>query len=376
MRKVLTIALVLALSATITSTASAATKKSNSFSVTQKIVYVGLTPQSEPDFWTSKSEESATAASDGDMLAFAKVTVSNAATFWKRASSNKLKFGTATFFIGKAGTAIKRCNSSADIKAAMKIAGMKSIPVGTHLVVANTETNCGWAGLGAQRGNTVSLASLSTTTLVHELGHNFGFLHSSALYCKNSDFKNFNSKNCSVDEYGDFRDLMGNDEWCPNATLSATQRATVFGTPLAKELKLGAINTVDQSSANTDNLVYELNYKGVWYFFEYYNPGRDRCMTVSSISYTPEIQVRMIGPDWTTAKLSAAGPAVISREEEDLPAPVIIPTDDGVTHLGPAGGWTLRGFKAGETFQLPGTTLQLKVLTTDSGSATFSVSNG
>ncbi len=351
--------------------ASAASKSSNQWSVTQKIYYVALTPSSEPNFWTSQSEETLTA--EGDMLVFAKTAVSNATAFWKRASNDGLKFGSPKFFVGKPGTSVRRCNNRADIQSAMKIAGLKTIPVGVHLVVANISDTCGYAGIGAQGGNTVILKSLGTSTLTHELGHNFGYLHSASMFCEKSDYSKFNAKNCSIDEYGDFRDLMGNDEWCPNATLSASQRATVFGVPLAKDIKVGQTYTVDESRSKSTNLVYQMKYKGTWYFFEYSNPGRDRCMTVSNISYSPEIQVRMIGPDWLLDKSGSAGPVIISRRESDLPAPVIPTEVNGMVMLPPYGGWTLRGFKAGEKFQLPGTNLSLVVLTTESATATFTI---
>lgn len=365
--------IILVLSSLIAVPVNAATKSGNNLSVKQKIVYVALTPAAEPDFWTADPVDSVTTNSDGAQLNFVKMAVSNAMEFWTRASNGKMKFNPPTFFVGKAGTAIKHCASSADVKSAMKIAKMKSIPVGTHLVVANINDNCGYAGLGAFSGNTVNLAVLSSGTLTHELGHNFGYRHSSSLYCKNSDYAKFDSKNCSVDEYGDFRDLMGNDDWCPKATLSATQRAITFGTPAAKDIKLGSIITVDESRSKSENIVYQLKYKGVWYFFEYSNPQRELCTYLGGMSYTPEIQVRVLGPNWTFAKGDSVGPMIIGRYEKELAAPVIPQEKDGMIMLPPSGGWILRGFKAGEKFQLPGAPFTLGVFTTDTGTATFSV---
>ena len=41
--------------------AATAAKLQNNWSTTQKIVYVGLTPQDQPDFWTAYEGETTTA---------------------------------------------------------------------------------------------------------------------------------------------------------------------------------------------------------------------------------------------------------------------------------------------------------------------------
>ena len=351
--------------------ATAAPKAQNEWATTHKIVYVGLTPKDQPNFWTENQVDTTTATSDGEMLSFAKETVKNAITFWKQNSRGKMKFTTSKFFIGKPGTALERCNPSADIKAGMKIAGLKTVPIGTHVVVVNIYDSCGYAGLGSQEGNAINLRSFGTTTLIHELGHNFGYRHSSTMYCKGSDYTKFNATNCSVEEYGDFRDLMGNDEWCPGTTLSATQRATIFRTPLAKTLKIGVDISVDESKLATDNILYQFSYKGTWYFFEYYIPGQDRCMTFTHLLDKPQLQLRMIGPTWTTAQGNAVGPILIARSGSDLPAGEPVLDEDGEPILPPLYGTTLTGFQAGEVFKLPGAPYTLTVKSTGETSAVF-----
>ena len=348
--------------------AAMAAKAQNSWSTTQRIVYVGLTPSDQPDFWTASGGETTTATVEGEMLSYAKSTVVDAIAFWKQASRGKMKFGSSKFFIGKPGTAVKHCNSSADRKTGMKIAGLKTIPIGTHLVTVNINDSCGYAGLGEQGGNSLSLRSFSTTTLIHELGHNFNFYHSSTIYCDKSDFTKFNKTNCSVEEYGDFRDLMGNDDWCTDTTLSATNRATVFATPKAKDVKIGVDTTVDESRLITDNIVYQFNYKGNWYFFEYYIPGEERCIAFKSFLDKPQIQVRMVGPAWAKAKGNAVGPMLIQRRDSDLPTSVVKQDPDTFPVR-----WILTGFLEGEEFQLPGAPYVLTVKSTGTTSAVFSV---
>jgi hypothetical protein len=367
MKRILVATISLALTASFLPVATAA-KAQNNWSTTQKIIYVGLTPKDQPDFWTAVEEETAEETSGATMLSYAKSTVDEAIAFWKQTTRGKMKFGVSRFVIGKAGTAIKHCNSSADTKSAMKIAGLKSIPIGTHLVTVNVNDSCGYAGLGEQGGNSLLLKSFGTTTLIHELGHNFYFYHSSSLTCENSDFTKFNATNCSVEEYGDFRDLMGNDDWCPSATLSATQRATTFSTPKALNLTIGADTTVDESRLSTDRIVYQFNYKTIWYFFEYYIPQDDRCTSISSFAYKPQLQVRMAGPAWAKAKGSAIGPMLIQRRDSDLPTSVVNLDPDSLDS-----DWLLTGFLEGEQFQLPGAPYLLTVKSTGTTTAVFTL---
>jgi hypothetical protein len=364
-KRILVVITTVALTVSFMPSAPAATQQNN-WTKTQKIVYVGLTPKDQPNFWTENLSESATAESEGEMLTYAKTTVADAIKYWKQASRGKMKFGASKFLFGKPGSAVKHCNFNADTKSAMKIAGLKSIPTGTHLVSVNINDSCGYAGLGEQGGNSINLKSFGPTTLIHELGHNFNFRHSSNIYCDNSDYTKFDATNCSVNEYGDFRDLMGNDDWCPSATLSATQRATTFSTPKAKNFTIGADTTVDESRLTSDNIVYQFSYKGNWYFFEYYIPGDDRCISINSFLDKPQIQVRMIGPAWTKSKGKIVGPMLIHRHDDDFPTSVVdlnldpeaIPSD-----------WVLTGFLEGEKFQLPGAPYVLTVKSTGATSA-------
>jgi hypothetical protein len=363
MKIILVVITTVALTASFMPSAPAATQQNN-LSTTQKIVYVALTPKDQPDFWTAYEGETTTPVTEGKMLSYAKSTVADAITFWKQASRDKMKFAPTKFIIGKAGTAVKHCNSNADRKTAMQIAGLKSIPTGTHLVSVNVNDSCGYAGLGEQGGSSLTLKSFGTTTLIHELGHNFNFYHSSSIFCRNSDYSKFNATNCSVDEYGDFRDVMGSDDWCTDATLSATQRAITFSTPKAKNVTIGVDITVDESRLSTDKIVYQFKYKDNWYFFEYYVPGEERCIAFPTFLNKPQIQVRMIGPAWTKAKSRAIGPILINRRDSHLPT-TVVNTDPNIL----PSDWILTGFLEGETFQIPGAPYVLTVKSTGAASA-------
>ena len=369
MKRILVVITAVALTVSFMPIATAATPKIN-WSTTHKIVYVGLTPADQSDFWTAYDGETTTGITEGEMTSNARGTVAEAIKYWKQASRGKMKFGATKFFFGKPGTAVKHCNFNADTKTAMKIAGLKSIPTGTHLIAVNIYDSCGYAGLGEQGGGSINLKSFGSTTLIHELGHNFNFHHSSNIYCDNSDYTKFNATNCSVNEYGDFRDLMGSDDWCPGATLSATQRATTFFTPKAKNLTIGADTTVDESRLTSDNIVYQFLYKGNFYFFEYYIPGEERCISINTFLDKPQIQVRMIGPAWTKPKGKIVGPMLIHRHDDDFPTSVV---DLNLDPEADPSKWILTGFLEGETFKLPGAPYALTVKSTGTTSAVFTL---
>ena len=369
MKRILVVITAVALTVSFMPIAPAATPKIN-WSTTHKIIYVGLTPADQSDFWTAYDGETTTGITEGEMTSNARGTVAEAIKYWKQASRGKMKFGTPKFFFGKPGTALKHCNFNADTKTAMKIAGLKSIPTGTHLIAVNIYDSCGYAGLGEQGGGSINLKSFGSTTLIHELGHNFNFYHSSNIYCDNSDYTKFNATNCSVNEYGDFRDLMGSDDWCPGATLSATQRATTFFTPKAKNLTIGADTTVDESRLTSDNIVYQFLYKGNFYFFEYYIPGEERCISINTFLDKPQIQVRMIGPAWTRPKGKIVGPMLIHRHDDDFPTSVV---DLNLDPEAEPSDWILTGFLEGEKFQLPGAPYVLTVKSTGMTSAVITL---
>jgi hypothetical protein len=76
------------------------------------------------------------------------------------------------------------------------------------LYVVDSLPSCGWAGLGYigwERAYTNGTASLGVVG--HELGHNFGLYHAGSLDCGAATIA---TSGCSVTEYGDPFDIMGN----------------------------------------------------------------------------------------------------------------------------------------------------------------------
>ena len=83
-----------------------------------------------------------------------------------------------------------------------------------HVIyVFNSQNTCGWAGLGYLPGSQVYIDNYFQLSVVaHELGHNLGVHHASALRCivngQAVAFANANGA-CSSSEYGDPYDIMG-----------------------------------------------------------------------------------------------------------------------------------------------------------------------
>ncbi|WP_413289878.1 Ig-like domain-containing protein [Bdellovibrio sp. HCB337] len=80
-----------------------------------------------------------------------------------------------------------------------------------HILVFPANTACGYSGM-AQTGSLVSTAwihnSMTLRTIAHELSHNLGVLHSSALKCTGAPLLSLVT-DCSHQEYGNTLDIMG-----------------------------------------------------------------------------------------------------------------------------------------------------------------------
>ena len=92
-------------------------------------------------------------------------------------------------------------------KAAATAAGVDLSPYSTFVYAFPTNSGCGYSGMAQIGGPNVWInGNLELNVVGHELGHVLGLYHSHALECGATT----NGTNCSVWEYGDVLDIMGN----------------------------------------------------------------------------------------------------------------------------------------------------------------------
>jgi hypothetical protein len=109
-----------------------------------------------------------------------------------------------------AGTCSYTSIASAANAAALALSPTYSASNYNFVVYLFTGQSCGWAGLAyvgyPHQAFINGTASFSTGTVAHEMGHNFGLLHAGSLSCGSASI----GGSCSVTEYGDPWDTMGN----------------------------------------------------------------------------------------------------------------------------------------------------------------------
>jgi hypothetical protein len=128
---------------------------------------------------------------------------------------------------------------------------------------------CGWAGLAYVPGSRSYSNGYNTTSVYgHELGHNFGLLHAGSLDCT----VNVIGGSCSVTEYGDPFDIMGNSStkhinaqqkdylgWLPIGSV-LTQSAG-SGTYALTPIELGGGTTYAVTVPTRTNRAYWMEYR-------------------------------------------------------------------------------------------------------------------
>lgn len=118
-----------------------------------------------------------------------------------------------------------------------------------HVIYALPPTAaCSWAGLGDLPGRRTWVnGALTTRVVAHELGHNLGSHHASALRCVDDTAPTTLSTTCASDEYGDPFDVMGG--WL--SLMSSWHRAQVGQLPGGQRTELRSSQTVTLQSASS-----------------------------------------------------------------------------------------------------------------------------
>lgn len=103
------------------------------------------------------------------------------------------------------------CSDQYIVPAAKDAAAKAGIDLSIYKHIAYVfprNTSCMWSGVANLNGGTILInGALNLKTVGHELGHNLGLYHSHSLECGSAVLA---TTGCSVNDYGDALDIMGN----------------------------------------------------------------------------------------------------------------------------------------------------------------------
>jgi hypothetical protein len=281
----------------------------------------------------------------------ATVVAGPVAAFWSEQSGGTIRVGVGGVHEGWISTAAA-CGAARDLwNEAATAVGFQPGP-GKHLLLllssgAKNDPNCAYAlaeiGSGPATGGRLyvrekpaNVAEL-TSSIAHELGHNFGLNHSSAVQCDGA----VETGSCRTAGYRDYYDVMG-VSWKQLGSLSAPQASLLGVLPLAREQRLTVRDaatavTLTPASGTTGTRALRLtDAEGTDYWLEYRTgTGRDAWLGTDANRYKLETGVllrRTAGwPD--TAVLLDGTPSGATGWDADfasaLPVGVAVPLSGG-----------------------------------------------
>ena len=158
-------------------------------------------------------------------------------------------------------------------KAAAAQAGAAKMATYKRIVYLFPSAGCSWSG-SAIVGGTPSRAwvhgSFDTGLIAHEMGHNFGLLHSHAMFCDRVSV----GSNCASVEYGDGFDVMGDSR--SRMHYNAVQKERLGwlnygGSPPITTVEASGVYTIDpyETPGSNPKALKVRTKSGDWYYVEY-----------------------------------------------------------------------------------------------------------
>lgn len=135
------------------------------------------------------------------------------AEYWERQSNGRVDVQ-ASVSAAVTVTRPATCDADAIMRQVLTQTGLTTSATKHVAVWFPEHDGCGWAGLGSITGGSIWLNGASSTyVLAHELGHNLGLGHANTLRCTAPTGARVpltpDGERCSVTEYGDNTDVMG-----------------------------------------------------------------------------------------------------------------------------------------------------------------------
>ncbi|MBM7805840.1 uncharacterized protein with LGFP repeats [Geodermatophilus bullaregiensis] len=193
---------------------------------------------------------------------------------------------------------------------------------------ADCSYGLGTIGSGIGAGGLAYVQDTATSVLAHELGHNFGLGHSSAVQCDASP----ETAPCRTESYWDFYDVMG-VSWQQVGSLNAPQAARLGMLPSSAQQSVSATGTggtytLKPMGSRTGTRVLVLTSGSTRYWVEYRAAvGRDSWLSDPYASYGLEagvlVHVDGPGPTSDTSLLLDGTPS--ADEDWDLDEQTVLP---------------------------------------------------
>jgi Gametolysin peptidase M11 len=141
------------------------------------------------------------------------------------------------------------------------------------MLVFPQTSNCPWRGMGHLPGWATWLNGAPTLRIaVHELGHNFGVHHATALTCTRNGERVRLSGNCTQAEYGDPFTTMGAAQARHGHNLSLVQMGYMPSTAARTIAMTGTYVLTHASSATGTRILGIPRGDGTWMYLEYRRP--------------------------------------------------------------------------------------------------------
>lgn len=206
------------------------------------------------------------------------------------------------------------CNSSIWAGSAQTIAKSQGADLSGYnsiIFVFPYTPSCSWAGsanIGSYSGKVYINGSFSIDTVGHELGHNFGVHHASSYACKDANGLPISiSNNCTVSEYGDWYDIMGNHgvRHMNNFHKAQLDWLSALNTKDVSQDGIYTLAPIEKSSTETQlvriarNIILAGNDERKYYYLEFRQPfGFDNFSSTANVVNGVSIR---LGPDYNYA---------------------------------------------------------------------------